>query len=222
MKFDFFCFLVKETFKGHTLFRIFLDYQIKAQCSAITGEVLDLASGQHAYYHYLLGSKIKITTTDLKLSSGVDLAIDLEKLPLPLVDNSFDNILLFNALCLLKNPENLFGELKRVLKPGGKLFFSSLLIAYLRPEPKDYNRWTAIKIEETLAEAGFLKFKIIPLGDRFSAALNLTISPLPSRYGLSLVKLFFYFFAIFSDKILRANIKKNHPGPIGYFCLAEK
>lgn len=46
---------------------------------------------------------------------------DVEKLVLRLLANSTDIVLMTNLLFMAKNKEGVFGEAKRVLKPGGKL-----------------------------------------------------------------------------------------------------
>jgi SAM-dependent methyltransferase len=191
-------------------------------CASTGGKILDLGCGKNPYYHKYFAADAVFTKADIRATPGVDLIIDLEKMPLPVEGISYDHITFFHLLCLLKNPENLIKDTYRILKPGGKIIFTSMFVIPVRPEPKDYNRWTNIKIEETLIETGFRNIQIHPVGERFSVCANLLISPLPFKGFFAIFKLPFYYLALFLDKIIPRGVLKSHPCPIGYFCIAEK
>lgn len=216
--------LIKETYRGSTLYRALLNNLIRTHCSEIGGKVIDLGSGRNPYYHKWFDKNADVLSTDIgKVGDSGGVVLDLDKLPLPFEGNSFNNATFFNVLELVKNPEALMPEVYRIIRPGGKFYFSAILITYLRPEPKDYVRWTGIKIMETLTEAGFKNIKIIPIGERVSSATNLIISPIPLGGVLAMLfKLPFYLVSLLLDRMIPANIKNNHPSPTGYFCIAEK
>jgi ubiquinone/menaquinone biosynthesis C-methylase UbiE len=67
-------------------------------------------------------AKTKITTENLSLTQT-----DAEKLPF--ADNSFDAALATLVFCAIPNPENAFSELRRVVKPGGRV----VLLEHVRP-----------------------------------------------------------------------------------------
>jgi SAM-dependent methyltransferase len=192
INFKFIKFLFKESWQGKTIFRILLNYQIMEHCKNINENVLDLGSGIHDNYSQFLDEGIKIIKADIKNNPGIDIVTDLNKIPLPIESNSFDTILCINLIDLLRNPENLLKDVHRILKTEGVIYFSSMFIINLRPEPKDFNRWTSIKIQEELDEIGFGYIKIIPIGERFSACANLIISPIPMKGIFSIFKSFLY------------------------------
>ncbi len=94
-------------------------------------------------------------------------------------------------------------EINRILKPGGKLFMTSPFIFNEAKEPADYWRFTSGGLEKLLKESGFKEFLIIPVGERFSAAVYL-ISPFLFFWP---VKFVFYCLALFFDKLIPKKLK---------------
>jgi SAM-dependent methyltransferase len=43
---------------------------------------------------------------------------------IPLDDNRVDNVVVTYSLCTIPDPVKALGEMKRILKPGGRIFFS--------------------------------------------------------------------------------------------------
>jgi SAM-dependent methyltransferase len=69
----------------------------------------------------------------------VDLVCDLD-LGIPLPGADFDTVLATDVLEHLRRPENLFGEMARVLRPGGKLIVGVPFLYGIHEEPQDFNR----------------------------------------------------------------------------------
>ena len=64
------------------------------------------------------------TLEEKALEAGIDAKILTgDALNIPLTDNSADALICTLVLCSVKNPKTVISELKRVLKPGGKLVF---------------------------------------------------------------------------------------------------
>jgi predicted SAM-dependent methyltransferase len=61
----------------------------------------------------------EIIYLDIRDNVGADIVHDLNKLPLPFPDNSFDEIWLFNIIEHLNDIFQFFEEVHRILKPGG-------------------------------------------------------------------------------------------------------
>jgi ubiquinone/menaquinone biosynthesis C-methylase UbiE len=87
---------------------------------------------------------------------------------LPLADNSVDNVVMTFTLCSIPDPSRALSEIKRVLKPAGKLYYAEHGLA---PKPKLVGKiqqmitpaWKPLAggchldrdIEELLIQAGF-------------------------------------------------------------------
>jgi ArsR family transcriptional regulator len=101
------------------------------------GDVLDIASGDGVLAELLAPHAASITCLDisqrvvkagkkrLKNYSNVSFeAGDMHELPL--AEASFDTVLLMHALTYTKQPQQVFDEVSRVLKPGGRLLAATL------------------------------------------------------------------------------------------------
>ena len=87
----------------------------KVAAAARTGATLEIGSG---IGNFSLPES-SITRLDIQASDQVDIVGDAHDLPID--DNSFDNIVLFDVLHHLDCPLIFFSEAHRVLKPGGRI-----------------------------------------------------------------------------------------------------
>lgn len=116
----------------------------KSLIPLLTGHVLEIGSGTGSnlsYYNMTLIDKLTISDYHLKTKlkkirhEKIEvLQIDVQTLPFP--DNSFDYIVHTLVFCSVENVEQGLAELKRVLKPGGKIVF----IEHVLPEGKKLSR----------------------------------------------------------------------------------
>ncbi|MFA6227915.1 MAG: methyltransferase domain-containing protein [Patescibacteria group bacterium] len=208
---------VREVLRGKTIYRILFNWEVQKHCRNLSGEVLDLASGGLASYYRYLPKNTKLIRTDYRPGKDIDLVVDLNR-PLPLPDNQYQNILLFNAINILVNTTDVFKEINRILTVGGKLFLSSLFIANEMPEPHDFNRLTYEGIMKQLTAAGFSRVEIYRIGERATAATHI-MAPF---YPFSFIRLFIYPMAILLDRLISKSVRTKYPCPIGYFVIAQK
>ena len=207
---------ISGALSGKTIGRILFNEAARRNCRALSGRVLDLAGGRSPSYLPLLPNGIDLVRTDLKASEGME-AVDINA-PLPFADESFDAVLLFNALYAVENPELLAREIHRVLKSGGIWFIASPFIANEMPEPHDYVRYTAEGLERLCRGAAFPSVQIIRLGERASAAVQIK----HPFYVFNIVRALVFPFAILMDKLVPQGARRAHPTPIGYFVRAQK
>ena len=111
----------------------------------VKGSVLEIGSGTGANIPFYNMDEIdQLVITDKKLSKHIDVYRELEKVELvetsvtslPYKDQSFDTIVHTLVFCSVDDVMKGLSELKRVLKPGGKLMF----IEHVLPHKKGYRR----------------------------------------------------------------------------------
>jgi len=210
--------LLKETRRGKTIARILFNLKIAERVKNLNGIVVDLGSGFNPSHERFWQIKPeKFIRVDINEKTEPDVIADLNK-TLPFSDNFADAVLLFNVIYILENPTEILREINRILKPGGKIFFTSPFIFNEAKEPSDYWRFTSEALEKLLRESGFNNFFIEPVGERFSAAAYL-ISPFLFFWPIKFV---FYCLALIFDKLIPKKLKSKQPGPIGYFVETIK
>jgi len=210
--------LLKETRNGKTIARTLFNWGISKHVKNISGIIIDLGGGKNPSYERFWQIKPeKFIRVDINEKTEPDVIADLNK-TLPFSDNFADAVLLFNVIYILENPTEILREINRILKPGGKIFFTSPFIFNEAKEPSDYWRFTSEGLKKLLEEAGFNSFLIEPVGERFSAAAYL-ISPFLFFWPIKFV---FYCLALIFDKLIPKKLKSKQPGPIGYFVETIK
>lgn len=201
---------------GKTIGRVHFNETVRLYASELSGRVLDLAGGKHPSYLPLLPKQIEFVRTDINESPGVA-RVDINN-PLPLPDESFDAVLLFNALYAAEEPERLAREIHRILKPGGVWYLSSPFIANEMREPHDYVRYTSEGLERLCARAGFSRVVIVGMGERASAAVQIK----HPFYLFNIVRALVFPLAILADRLIPSSVRTAHPTPLGYFVCATK
>ena len=129
-----------------------------------SGDVLDIGCGKKPYKSYFTGNIRKYIGMDLAYSQEVDIIGDA--VYLPLLNQSFDTLLCFNALNVFRNPFTFFREANRVLKSNGYLIVTT---GFMYPIWSEFDRWRTTKLGlRTLAEDnGFAVDNIVALGEGF-------------------------------------------------------
>jgi SAM-dependent methyltransferase len=208
---------ISEVYRGKTIGRILFNQEVALACRNVKGQVADLATGENPSYYKFLPAGLDIKRADYIKKSGADEPVDLNE-SLPFSDNTFDAVFLFNAIYILKDPTRTLLEIKRILKPRGRLYLSSPFSNIETPEPSDFRRYTLEGLQVEFNKVGFVIVSIKRYGERFSSAVNL----LTPFVFVKTLRLLLYYIAIKLDRIIPAKIKNNHPAPLGYFCVVEK
>jgi len=148
------------------------------------------------------------------------LIIDLQKKIL--LKKKFDNVIIFNVLEHLSNPDFALKNISSILKKHGQIIGSTPFLFRIHGAPKDYSRLTKQNIKELLKKNNFSNIKINELGTGpFLASISLLrsyLKYLPFIYQLLI------FFAIVTDKFLNLIMNTNPKElyPIGYIFSAVK
>lgn len=135
------------------LYRIVTDFAM----SRGTGDVLDFGCGSGPYRSLFDGANYTAvdfpTTGHRDSDKQVDIYWDGKKLPFS--NDSFDTVLMTEVLEHLFEPEVVLSELRRVLRPGGKLLITTPFIWELHEVPYDYARYTLYGIQSLALHAGY-------------------------------------------------------------------
>ena len=74
---------------------------------------------------------------------------------IPLESSQFDTILATDLLEHIREPDLLWSEMSRLLKPGGKLILGVPFLYWIHEEPYDYNRYTEYRLRDFCMTHGF-------------------------------------------------------------------
>jgi SAM-dependent methyltransferase len=105
--------------------------------------VLDVGSGVKPYYPIFEPYVSEFVGVDL--GPNADLQGTIEELPVE--DASYDVVLCTQALEHCDDPARAISELRRVLRPGGRVLASTHGVQVYHPAPEDLWRWTHTGLE---------------------------------------------------------------------------
>jgi SAM-dependent methyltransferase len=124
-----------------------------ARAGAELGEhlrVLDVGCGVKPYYPFFAPHSASYVGVDVVANPAADLIGAVENLPVD--DASFDLVLCIQVLEHCDDPVLAVGELRRVLRPGGRLLASTHGVQVYHPAPQDLWRWTHTGLERLFGD----------------------------------------------------------------------
>lgn len=139
----------------------FYQHSIPKYCS---GELVDLGCGNVPLYGFYKDYVEGVTCIDWDGSRHnniyLDFTADLNK-PLDFLESrSYNTIILSDVLEHLLEPEMIWTEMGRILKPGGTLILNVPFFYWIHEVPHDYHRYTKFALSHYAECSGF---KIIDL-----------------------------------------------------------
>ncbi len=122
-----------------SLRRIYQDYHRHMRAACGPGETLEIGGGSGRFQETATG----VISIDIQFLPWLHAVADAHSLPF--ADQSFDNIVMLDVLHHLSRPLVFFGEIQRVLKPGGRLVLmepamtpiSRTILSLFHQEPVD-------------------------------------------------------------------------------------
>lgn len=140
-----------------------------AQAARPGERLLDAGAGEGRYkarFDHLRYIGVDLAIGDATWDyAGLDVVGDLIRLPFG--DGAFDLALCLEVLEHLPEPQQVLAELARVLRPGGRLFFSVPMSWHQHQKPHDYYRYTSFGLRYLLDRAGFDVEDVRPTGGYF-------------------------------------------------------
>lgn len=210
---------------------VFADLVASKIQNAITnfssGQLLDLGCGKAPLYIWYKAFSDSITCVDWSNSihdvSYIDKAQDLNH-PLEFSDDSFDTVILTDVLEHIPYPINLMNEIKRVLKPNGKLIVSVPFSYWIHESPYDYNRYTGFMLDRLGVDSGLKVVSKESFGSQFECLLDIlgkSSLRVKGRVSRKLTQaLFNVLYFLYRMKILAPSYKTNEQ-PLGYVVVYE-
>jgi len=146
------------------LIKELVNRQVRKRLPALTGKVVDLGCGTRPFAPDIslhceayLGVDWENTLHGLQ----ADVIADLNQ-RLPFDDCSFDNVVSFEVIEHLAEPDVMLAEAWRILVPGGQLTLSAPFQWWVHEAPWDYQRFTRHGFAYRLTRAGFTHIEITP------------------------------------------------------------
>jgi SAM-dependent methyltransferase len=193
------------------------------------GRLLDLGCGNVPLYGTYKDRVDEVVCVDWENSyhesEHLDFHCDLTK-DLPLGDDEFDTLILSDVLEHIPQPELLWREMCRVLRPGGYLLMNVPFYYWIHEEPFDFHRYTEFALRRFVKLVGMHLVSLEAVGGIPEILADITaksasyvpvIGGVAARLiqwmGGSLRK------TAMGKKVSQRTSKRF---PIGYFLIAEK
>ncbi len=134
----------------------------------VSGDLVDLGCGKApllgAYREHCSSILLADWAKSPHANPLLDLVIDLNE-PLTSLDSqSFDVVLLSDVLEHIPEPAALMAEIRRILKPGGRLLLNVPFAYWIHEAPHDYYRYTRYALERFALQSGLEVIELVPLG----------------------------------------------------------
>ncbi|MBL7810778.1 MAG: class I SAM-dependent methyltransferase [Bacteroidetes bacterium] len=128
------------------------------------GSLLDVGCGDVPYYAWYKDNVSDITCIDWPDSNlsieHLDHIVDLNEPLTEFRNETYDTVLCTDVLEHVKKPGQLFSEMTRVLKPGGKLIVTVPYLYWIHADPWDYYRYSHFKLRD-YCEENALKIELL-------------------------------------------------------------
>lgn len=146
------------------LARTSIEAALRAELPHVSGVVLDVGCGHQPYRALLLERAARVVGVDVPSEryGGHDVAWDGVRLPV--ADGAVDQVMLTEVLEHCPSPGAVLAEAARVLRPGGRLFFTVPFLWPLHDSPYDEQRLTPYALTRLLTGAGLSSVEIRALG----------------------------------------------------------
>jgi SAM-dependent methyltransferase len=144
--------------------------------------VLDAGAGDAPYRELFTHCDYVTTDWAASLHPGArqaDVIAPIDALPLP--DAGFDAVLCTQVLEHVRVPAAALRELRRVVRPGGRVWLTVPFVGELHEEPFDFFRYTPYGLRALGEEAGLEVLEVVPLGGYFT-----TLGQVARNAGLAL------------------------------------
>jgi SAM-dependent methyltransferase len=147
---------------------------LEPNLASMEGDVLDVGCGEMPFQS-LLNSKSRYTGIDVPLAGEFGMRrhpgiVNFDGRAIPFPDESFDNVLCTEVLEHAEDPAALVCEMKRVLRPGGRIVVTVPFSARVHHAPHDFHRFTSFGLVSLFAD--FTDVQIVERGNDIAVIAN--------------------------------------------------
>jgi len=189
------------------------------------GILLDLGCGKVPLYEVYKNYVVDNICVDWINTYHKNLYLDYEfnlNEPIPLKNEQFDTILVTDVLEHISNPDMLWSEMSRILKPKGKIIVGVPFFYWIHEEPYDYYRYTEYRLRKFCESNNLSIISLEPYGGVPEIIFDIIAKQISFSKILSLVHLFLSNIFINSYFGKRLSKKTCHHFPLGYYLIAQK
>lgn len=129
---------------------------IAGMAPGLEGRLLDVGCGRKPYQSLFRANEyvgLEIDTPENRAHKQADYFYDGNNLPFP--DQSFDGVICNQVLEHVFTPDRFLGEIKRVLKPRGRLLLTVPFVWDEHEQPWDFARYSSFGLKHLLEKNGF-------------------------------------------------------------------
>jgi SAM-dependent methyltransferase len=154
-----------------------MDAHIQAQITAFlpaehVGSLLDCGAGNSQYPYYISCDRNVTADVSQNLAGNIDhLLVPDERLAVEAA--SFDVVLLLDVLKHVHDQDFVFGEIKRVLTPIGRLFISVPFVYREHETPSNFARYTMFRVRELITRQQGKIVRLSKVGNVYYTLLSL-------------------------------------------------
>ncbi len=143
---------------------------VQACAPKFNGHLLDVGCGRKPYRQFLLDNKFITEYTGLDIETaivyedGIKPDFTWDGNMMPFKDNSFDTLMATEVLEHCPDTQQIINEMKRVLKPGGLIFFTVPFLWNLHEVPHDEYRFTPFALQRIFKECSMEEIELFAHG----------------------------------------------------------
>lgn len=195
----------------------------------VCGKLADLGCGMvplYDCYRSFISENVCIDwPNSLHQNQYLDITCSLNE-PLPIPNQEFDTIILSEVLEHIAEPELLWREMERILKPGGKILLGVPFLYKIHEAPHDYFRYTEFALRNFVAKNKMATIELVPYGGLPAVLTDIyakQFSKLPwIGKWISLIAQNFCFWFVRTSFGKKNSDKSAVHYPLGYFMVAQK
>lgn len=143
---------------------------VQACAPKFSGHLLDVGCGRMPYKKFLLDKNYITQYTGLDIQSAIVYDENVKPdyiwdgITMPFGDSCFDTLMATEVLEHCPYPNRIINEMKRVLKPGGLIFFTVPFLWNLHEVPHDEYRYTPFALQRIFKECGMDEVELFAHG----------------------------------------------------------
>jgi SAM-dependent methyltransferase len=131
-------------------------HKLRPLLAELSGEVLDVGCGRKPYRAFVSAERyvgLDIDSPVTRALGTADVLYDGRRFPFP--DASFDGVLCSQVFEHVFTPEEFLSEIRRVLRPGGRLVLTVPFVWDEHEQPHDFARYSSFGLRALLERNGF-------------------------------------------------------------------